>query len=868
MIRDIFLIVFLIAGIQTFLFSQERIQSGSDRNTKIAPTLKREKIEFVRVQVNNRSSFLQLMKMQFPHAKIHEERVPNVYRISVSAISDIEKLAKSPAIIFIDRDNRAPKEEKALGPFDLTLNRIPAAQNLFSVNGEGLAASVKEKPFDKEDIDLKNRVIVNDQFDELPTPHASSMATIIAGAGNSEPSGLGAAPGAEITTSDFLQLLPDNGSTLVNLGVTVQNHSYGVGVENYYGIESVAYDNHCHDFSTILHVFSSGNEGDKPGTGAYDGIPGFANLTGQFKISKNILSVGSVDVLGNVPVKSSRGPTYDGRIKPEIVAYGDAGSSEAAAVVSGISLLVQQQYRDRVGVLPPSSLVKAVLINSADDVGRSRVDFDAGFGNADALGAVRTIDLQNFFTGNISEGTEAVYNLNVPTNSHSLKVTLAWNDLAATANANTALVNDLDLEVRHVNSGETWKPWVLSYFPHRDSLLLPATRKADHRNNVEQVTLDLPASGDYEIIVKGFSIPQGTQAFSIAYETESGFEWTNPTEGNSFTANRNNFIRWRWSEPQAVGKLEYKSVDNTEWILIGDNIDLSNQQYQWLTPDATVRVQLRMTLDNSIYESEIFTLVKPIALKVGYNCNDEAMLVWSNLEGADQYQLFRMGEQYLEPFLITVDTFALLNTVDKEVFHYAVSPMMGSTTGQKGTTIDYTNTGTDCYFVNFLPRQYVVTDDAIFDLTVGTTYKLQSVVLERLTDNVAVEIQKVTALGTTIVLQDTNPAPGSNQYRVRLENSNQDILYVSGYEEILYARSQDLFVYPNPISSGELLNIVVDDLGTVRLRVYDAIGRLMEDLTDPGIIKTIDTTTLIKGAYIIEVLKSNGSRLTARLMVF
>jgi hypothetical protein len=867
-IRVIFLTSVLVVSVHILLFSQELTDLNFDHGNKIAPALKNGKIESVRVQVKDKSAFILLLKTQFPHVKIGEEERNNVYQIDLKKLPDIELLAQSPVVEFIDRGNRVPKEEKALGAFDLTLNKIPAAQNSFSLTGEGLAASIKEKPFDTEDIDLKNRVIINNQFDEPPTLHATSMATIIAGAGNSEPSGAGVARDAEVTTSDFLQLLPDDGNALVNMAVSVQNHSYGVGIENYYGIESAAYDNHCNEFPVMMHVFSSGNEGDKPGVGAYASIPGFANLTGQFKVSKNTVSVGSADGLGNVGGKSSRGPADDGRLKPEVVAFGDAGSSDAAAVVSGISLLVQQKYRDQVGSLPSSSLVKALLINSADDVGRSEVDFETGFGNVDALGAVRTIDMERFFIGAISGTDETVFDINVPPNAHKFKATLVWNDVAALPGAATALVNDLDLEVRHIASGMTWKPWVLSHYPHRDSLLLLPKRKADHLNNVEQVTIELPAPGDYEISVKGFSIPQGPQAFSIAYETESGFEWTNPTSGSSFTSGRSNFVRWRWSESQLTGKLEYKQIDNTEWIEISNNINLVNQSHQWVTPDSTVSVQLRMTAGSATYESDMFSIVSPMALKVGYNCDEETMLIWPDLEAADQYQLFQLGEKYLEPFLLTTDTFAILNAIDKQIFHYAIAPVMRGMIGEKGTTINYTSVGTECYFINFLPRQYVVIDEARFDLTIGTTFKLKSVIFERLSKDVPTEIERISPTGTTILLQDPSPEPGINRYRVKLEDDQMETVYVSDYEEVFYVRNQDLFVFPNPIASGELLNIVVNDLGTVRLQVYDAMGRLMEEVTDQGAIKTFNTTKLIQGAYFIEVWKTNGTRLTARLMIY
>ncbi|HEU5292312.1 MAG TPA: S8 family serine peptidase, partial [Cyclobacteriaceae bacterium] len=240
MIRDISLIVVLIVGLQSFLFSQE-LSPNSRERSKIASSLRNRKIESVRVLVKDKSTFIQWMIINFPGVEIAEEKLHHVYRIKISSVSEVEKLAKAPSVEFIDRENRMPTEEKALGAFDLTLNKIYAAQRFYNTTGEGLVASIKEKPFDVEDIDLKNRVVLTNQFDEPSTLHATSMATIIAGAGNSEPSGRGVAPGAEVTTSDFLQLLPDEGSVLTSLHVSLQNHSYGVGVENYYGIESSAY---------------------------------------------------------------------------------------------------------------------------------------------------------------------------------------------------------------------------------------------------------------------------------------------------------------------------------------------------------------------------------------------------------------------------------------------------------------------------------------------------------------------------------------------------------------------------------------------------------------------------------------------------
>src|SRR4030095_10435784 len=121
--------------------------------------------------------------------------------------------------------------------------------------------------------------------------------------------------------------------------VSVQNHSYGTGIENFYAADAMAYDASVITRSTLTHVFSAGNSGGSASaSGIYTGITGFANLTGSFKMAKDIITVGHTDSFGIVLPLSSRGPAYDGRLKPELVAFGEDGSSGAAAIVSGIVL--------------------------------------------------------------------------------------------------------------------------------------------------------------------------------------------------------------------------------------------------------------------------------------------------------------------------------------------------------------------------------------------------------------------------------------------------------------------------------------------------------------------------------------------------
>src|SRR6185503_14496630 len=128
----------------------------------------------------------------------------------------------------------------------------------------------------------------------------------------------------------FSNLLPESDAVYQQYNISVQNHSYGTAIENYYGAEAVAYDASVIARPFLLHVFSAGNSGTNTNTnGPYAGVNGFANITGSLKMAKNIITVGHVDSFGVVLPPSSKGPAYDGRLEPGLVAFSEDGSSGA-----------------------------------------------------------------------------------------------------------------------------------------------------------------------------------------------------------------------------------------------------------------------------------------------------------------------------------------------------------------------------------------------------------------------------------------------------------------------------------------------------------------------------------------------------------
>src|SRR5207248_11725877 len=104
---------------------------------------------------------------------------------------------------------------------------------------------------------------------------------------------------------------------------------------------------------------------------------------------KNSVTVGAIQATGtSIASFSSRGPTTDGRVKPELVAKGtdqlstfpnnryatEQGTSMSTPVVTGIAGMLTQQYRKTFGKTPSASILKTLLIAGADDLGNAGPD--------------------------------------------------------------------------------------------------------------------------------------------------------------------------------------------------------------------------------------------------------------------------------------------------------------------------------------------------------------------------------------------------------------------------------------------------------------------------------------------------------------
>ncbi|NET36526.1 MAG: S8 family serine peptidase [Cyanothece sp. SIO1E1] len=779
-----------------------------------------------------------------------------------------EYILPSSLVYFIDQHVSQAIEERSIAGLDLSLNNISIVHKLYpELDGSQIRVSIKENSFDPQDIDVRGREIPSELKDKLIATHATNMATLIGGAGNSFHNGRGVAAGTELSSSSFSNLLPDDDDYFQSNQISVQNHSYGLAIENYYGLEAMAYDEQVMRIPNLLHVFSAGNNGEGTSeTGSYMGISKLANLTGTMKMAKNILTVGAVDSLDRVPEASSKGPAFDGRIKPELVAFGEDGSSGAAALTSGGILLLQQHYQSQFDRLAPAHLLRALLLNSAEDVGTPGPDFAAGYGKLDLLGALQTLEEHRFILDSLEERKTKMYSIKVPKQAMNVKVTLTWSDPAAGVNTDVALVHELDIKMVGDQSGASYLPWVLSHFPHPDSLSQPARRGVDHLNNQEQLTFSSPTDSSYTLIVTAQDLPAGKQAFSIAYEYQSPdqFTWLYPRSTDHFPSGGKRRLRWENTFQQS-GQLSYRLLESDDWIDIEENVLLNELQPLWSAPDTLAQIQFRMGIGEQEFVSDTITLSIIPELSLDLDCEDRGLLTWNPIPGAVGYQLYAMKARALEPILNTVDTFIIFKKSDYPFQEFAVAAELSN--GEKASksrsiNLDFQSVG--CYINFFLAD--LIGDQVDLQLALGSLYEVAEIQFQKYDQGQFKTLTEFSALADLLYkTSDLQLRDGANVYRavVSLQDGSE---IISDEISLLYT-SKDFLVFPNPTSRSDGISIITKVTEGVQFLLFDSLGRLVakQDLLSPFEEVIIDQFT--PGIYQYMILEDKERRATGKILI-
>ncbi len=379
----------------------------------------------------------------------------------------------------------------------------------------------------------------NDEPDDIFSGHGTHVAGTIMGNGyhsGSQPqldyfpqnASAGIAPKASLvfqaaedsSTGMLLGLMLDLSQIFAQAqfaNARIHSNSWGAASGSTYSTECADVDQFMWDNKDFLIVFAAGNSGvDMDHDGRIDPYSICSPAT-----SKNCLTVGGSesvrsnegytctwgscwpDLYAKDPIASdnlsdnvdgmaafsSRGPTLDGRYKPDIVApatnilsvrsskasyqgWGVApnknymfmgGTSMATPIVSGTAVLIRE-YLIKIGIPKPSSaLIKAALLNAADTMGSGQY----GQLSSQEIPDINPNNVNGWGRLNLGNGvypespTSIIYKdedaletsgtinyyFEVMDAQYPLKINLVWTDYPGSPAAQGGLVNDLDLHI-------------------------------------------------------------------------------------------------------------------------------------------------------------------------------------------------------------------------------------------------------------------------------------------------------------------------------------------------------------------------------------------------------------------------------------
>jgi hypothetical protein len=550
--------------------------------------------------------------------------------------------------------------------------------------------------------------------------HGDHVAGIITGAGNYDPIATGNAKGSLLHVYSGYGNL-NNAPTDYNAeGIRITTNSLGQGCNNGYDNDAQDADILVNSKFSLMSVHSSGNSGGS----SCGGVPqGFFTITGGYKAGKNVIAVGNLLKDDALASSSSRGPSEDGRIKPDVCAVGTdvystqpdntydsfTGTSMACPGTAGTLATLWEAYRDTHGGNDPySALMKGILLNSADDLGNSGPDFKFGFGRINARRAYRIISNNQFLIDSVATSVTNIHQINVPVGTKQLKVMLYWNDKEGSPASSIVLVNDLNLRVQDP-ANVIYSPWVLNNAANVAALNSLAIRANDSLNNMEQVTIDSLPGGQYTIRVTGNDVPQGPQKYIICYEFISdSITLTYPQGGEPFVGGVAERIRWdAYGNNLGTFTLEYSSNNGTSWNLISNSIQANRRYYDW-TPPALSTGQMWMRISRGtvtdMTDTSFSVIPVPTGLTLDTACATTFHLVWNQVPSADGYKIYQLGPKYMDLIgtSTTPDFYVTSGVNTTDTFYFAVAST-NSTNGANGRR---------CIAYTKLPGEVNCLDDA------------------------------------------------------------------------------------------------------------------------------------------------------------
>lgn len=604
--------------------------------------------------------------------------------------ADLAALAARPWVASLEYVAPDPVHDNNRGRTDHRANALAADYGAGRhYDGTGINVAHGDDGIIGPHIDFQGRL---DQTSAGPDggTHGDHVAGIIMGAGNMDPRYRGQAVGAFNYYYSYPNNINSAPTHYTSRSIRITSNSYGNGCNAGYTSFARQMDQMSRQMPLMLHVFSAGNDGSSNcnyGAGA-----GWGNITGGHKVAKNVMTVGNLSYIDALSGSSSRGPATDGRLKPEVCAVGTSvmstqpnntyaalsGTSMACPAVSGV--VAQLMHAHKLlnnGAEAPAALVKAALMNTAEDLGNAGPDFRFGYGRIDALQAVRVLEDRTYKLDSLTQGVTRTHTITVPAGQRQLRVMLYWPDYEAAASSRKNLVNDLDLTLT-APGGATYQPWVLDPRTTVASLNALAVRARDTLNNAEQVTLDLPAAGTYTLSINGRAVPQGPQRFYLLYTwLDDRVEMTYPLGGEGFVPGETEAVRWNAAPGTDPFTLEYTLNNGSTWTSIATNIPATQRYYNWAIPATlapTGQARLRVSRGTRQDESDAnFTLAGvPANLRATAVCRTSTTLAWDAVPGATSYDIMRLGTKYMDSVTTVTGLSVSLPVVGTDAQWFAV----------------------------------------------------------------------------------------------------------------------------------------------------------------------------------------------------
>ncbi|MFN4298127.1 MAG: S8 family serine peptidase [Thermaurantimonas sp.] len=601
---------------------------------------------------------------------LHVSQQDNLAEVVVHK-NDVQKLTQLAGLMFVQQAEPQGEPENKFARENHRVQNVNYGRLApVGFTGEGVVVGIGDDGAIGPHADYKGRL--QQPFATASTGnHGDHVAGIVFGAGNVNPQGMGMAPGAEV----FYRTYPGNLQNIVSdynqYHVRITNSSYSDGCNTGYTNNARNMDIQTRQLPSLLHVFSAGNNG----TQNCNFITGWGNITGGHKQAKNVIAVGNINSLDSINSSSSRGPAHDGRVKPEVVANGTSvfstidphtyasftGTSMSSPGTAGTLATIYHAYKTFFNQEPKSALIKAHLMNTADDLGNRGPDFRYGFGRINARRAIQAIQNNQNFSDTILANQIKTFTIELPANVAQLKVMLYYHDREALANAQKTLVNDLDMTVSH---GSTiYFPLILNPAPNVAALTSAAVPGIDSVNNVEQIVIDTPAQGLYTITVTGKSIPFPAQEFFVVYDIITNnlvLSYPNGPE-ISWEPGSQQIIRWEAPAGTQPFQLHISADSGATWTAINTNIPAATRRLQWTLPaNLSGKYWIRLTRGTQqvISAHPVHILGTPQNITINKACPDTVTLTWNAVANAQGYYITRLGQKYMEIF----DTVAGQNT--------------------------------------------------------------------------------------------------------------------------------------------------------------------------------------------------------------